>query len=332
MEMTFQTRERIVGVFLLLVILLLLATVAVLGRGRGWFRSTVSYYTTFAQAYNLSEKAPVKMSKTQIGKVKKIDLSGEDVRVDLDIWRQYAPRIRQGSVATVESPTIIGDQYVSITPGPGTAPQIPEGGEIPSRARKTVQDILEEFQLEETGKNVVRAVQQITEIVDRLHDPQGPLFSALKNANQSLVHIESLLAGIEKGEGTIGAVLKSDTLVRDLDRSLANIQQILENVEKSTRKVPATVDDVQKSLALVNELVASLNQATSTVQQILKNVEKASYDFPKVTQSAGRGINEMRDSMAGVDQVVQSIKNNPLIRGNLPPEPTTDQKGANPRP
>ncbi|MCP3954339.1 MAG: hypothetical protein GY697_19300, partial [Desulfobacterales bacterium] len=46
-----------------------------------------------------------------------------------------------------------------------------------------------------------------------------------------------------------------------------------------------------------------------------------SHDIPAIIQSARQGIDEIRNSVDDADRIIQSIQKNPLIRGNLPPEP-----------
>lgn len=78
---------------------------------------TFNAFGSIDESYNLQINAAVELFKTDIGKVKKINLVENRVRVTLEILEEYAPRIRMDSIASVESPTFIGDGYVSIKPG-----------------------------------------------------------------------------------------------------------------------------------------------------------------------------------------------------------------------
>jgi len=64
------------------------------------------------------------MKVTIIGKVKKITLTDDKVKVEQAILQEYASRIRNDTIAIVESPTFIGSEYVSIKPGAFDAPVI----------------------------------------------------------------------------------------------------------------------------------------------------------------------------------------------------------------
>ncbi|MBI5845897.1 MAG: MCE family protein [Deltaproteobacteria bacterium] len=353
MELVYRRREKIVGLFLVITALLLVTTIAAIGRGKDWFRSYVHYYTVFHQAYNLDEKAPVKMAKANIGKVKKIELEGDLVRVDLAILSAYAPRIRQGSVTTVESPTLIGAEYVSIKPGDPKAPEIPPNGVIPSEAKKSVTDILNEFRVEETAKKVVLAVQELTEIIHQMHDQEGPLFKAIAKLDASLAHTESLLGSIERGEGTLGGAIRSDRLLVAIEANMAEIHAILRHTKEATALIPGTVGKVggavesiggtankaggavsqaHVDLAELQKVLEGVTKAMLQVNQILSNVEKASHDVPKLTDSTQRSMDDVRQSMREVDKVVRSVQQLPLIRSRVPAEPEAKSADADLRP
>jgi len=297
MELDFNKKEKIAGIFIIGISILLLATVIIIGRGKDWFKTYITYYTSFEESYNLMVDTPVKLFNADIGKVKDITPVGNKVKVKLIILKDYQSRIRTDSVATVESPTLIGSEYISIIPGSEDAPLIPQEGDIPSRAKRSIADLLNEFQVEKTIKMVVDAVQEISRIVLLLRDSEGPLFAALDNANKTLAHIEKITRDISSGKGTLGNIVKS----RDL---LDHIHQNLDKVE----------------------------DAVDTLKTILSNIEKGSHDIPKVTQSATKGIHEIRSAVEDIDEVVQSLKQNFLIRSNLPPEIKAENVDAGLRP
>jgi len=357
MELKYSSKERIAGVFVICSVLLLIITLVIIGRGKDWFKKYVSYYTTFEEGYNVQEDTAVKLLETNIGKVKHVSLLGDRVHVELLIFEEYTPRIRAGAVATVESPTFIGSEYVSIKPGKDKdAPLIPEGGLIPSTPRRSLSSLLEEFEVEKTGKKVVKVVQDISELIHTLRDPEGPLFRILNDAGTTIVHMEKIARDLQAGKGTAGSFLKSDQLIDSIHENLKKAGEILDHIEattatlpgKATRidgildhihdaaaKTPAAMDRVQDSLATIQavgeglvESVTHLKAILTEVKEnldafkvILNNLKTASFDVPQVTRSAADGIEDVRKSLENIDKVVKSLQQNFLIRPNLPPEP-----------
>ena len=314
MEVDFNKREKIVGIFIISVTILLLTTVIIIGRGKDWFKKYIPYYTTFNESYNLQANSPVKLLDANIGKVKKITIVGNKVKVSLAILEEFRSRIRTNSVATVKSPTIIGAEYIYIIPGSEDAPLIQRGDEIPSKAKKTITDYLDEFQVEKTIKIVVDAVQNISAIVKTLHDPQGPLFTTFDRVNKTLANIEKITKDIESGKGTVGGLLKTRNLLDQIHRNLDKVEDNLIILEKIENGVLENIPDIRK-------IVKDLTKSVEAIKIIVANIKKGSHDIPKVTQSASDGIYEIRSAVENIDKVVQSIQKNFLIKPNLPPEP-----------
>jgi phospholipid/cholesterol/gamma-HCH transport system substrate-binding protein len=307
MELNFTDKEKKVGLFIIFIAAVLLATIFAVGRGKDWFKSYVRYYTVFSETYNLADNAEVKMSKAKIGKVKRIDLYGDKVKVEIAVLKDYASRIKADSLATVESPTLIGSEYISIKAGSPGAPAVPVDGEIPSEAKKSLEDILAEFKIAETGKKMIKAVQDLSELASELRNPDGPLFTALANTNKILAHLEVVSRDIKDGKGPVGEVLRSEAMVKSIRTDVEKIETMLGHLESTTAKAPAMMDD--------------LKAGVQDIKKIIANIEKGSGDIPELTRSTKRGIGEARAGMKNLDNLVQAIQKNPFIGPNLPPEP-----------
>ena len=325
MDLDFSKKEKIVGTFIIFIVVILLTTVVIIGRGKDWFKTYIIYYTTFDESYNLKEDAAVKLFKADIGKVKQIILVENRVKVNLAILEEYSSRIRSDSVASVESPTFIGSEYISIKPGSADSPLIPKDGEINSTSKKSISDIMLEFQVEETAKKVIRAVQDLSEIMQIMRDPNGPFFTAFDNINKTIFHFEAIVRDIQAGKGTVGGILKSSAILQIILDDLDKVTQILESLAEASSKTPEITNKVQDNLATIQKIGEEVLDSISSIKRILKEVEKGSHDIPEVMQTTKRGIREIREGVENIDSVVQSLKKSLLIRPNLPPEP----KGKN---
>jgi phospholipid/cholesterol/gamma-HCH transport system substrate-binding protein len=321
MELTYTRTERIVGIFVIGVIVLLLATVIMIGRGKDWFQKYVTYYTNLDESYGILVDTPVKLFKTDIGSVKNITLVGNRVEVTLAILEQYATRIRAGSQLTVESPTLIGSEYVAIKPGLPTAPLIPPGGFIPSKAKRSISDILAEFEVEKTAKMLVLTIQNIADITTAMKNPQGPLMSALKNLEGSTANVEAITREIRDGRGSVGELVASRRLIELIYVRLDQVNQILANVAEASQKAPGAMDQVQENLSGVRDILAEIDRALDDVRSILGNVETASEDLPHLTRSTRAGMETVNEHLDDVDDILDAVRENFLIKPNLPEQP-----------
>ncbi len=335
MDLDFSSKEKIVGTFTICITILILATVIIIGRGKDWFRASVVFYATFSDSYNLKENASVKMYSTDIGMVKDIAITGEKVKLTLKIYEDFAERIKTNAIASVESPTLIGDEYLSIKPGSHDFLPLPPNSEIHTVAKKSFADILQEFEVEKTAKMVVAAIQGISETAQELRSPEGPLMISLNNIERATSHFEKVTESLQAGEGTAGSILQSRELIEALLARIDKIGVILDNLSRATEKTPQTVDLVNTNLETLKRfstnatgsflrlenILKEVDESIQAIKTILTNVEEGSHDIPAIIRSARQGIDDIRDSVDDADKIIQSIQKNPLIRGNLPPEP-----------
>lgn len=346
MEMEFSRIEKIVGTFAIGVFLLLVTLLIMIGRGKDWFETYITYYTSFKETYNLQENAPVKLFRADIGKVADITLEKNRVLVKLAIREKYTSRIRVDSVAVVESPTLIGSEYIAILPGSADAAPIPGNGNIPSREKRSIDDILTEFEVEKTAKMVVKAIQDISKVSASLSDPQGPLLVSLDNIERVSRHIEKITSDLEAGEGPMGLMLKSENLLQQIVDSMDRMSRILENIDRAAADAPDTMHLVNENLAALRETGSALNEgiteaqgilkairrSTGDLQVIMENIKAGSHQVPEITTTFKEGILEIRQGVEEVDRVVESLQKNIFIRGNLPPDPTARPTDPGARP
>jgi len=308
MELKFTRRERIVGLFMVGVALLLLATVFLVGRGKDWFKTYVTYYTVFNESYNLNVNAAVKLSKADIGKVKDISLTEDKVRVELAILKEYSSRIKEDSIATVESPTLIGSEYVSIKAGSAKSPRRKPGSDIPSEPRKSIDDIMAEFQIKDTAKKFITVVQNLSDLTEQLSNRSGPLYKTLNSASGFMGNLEVVSRDIREGKGSVGNILRSDELVKNIKAELQRLDKILAGLEQQT---PGAMDDIRASLQSLKKILAAIES-----------------EAPEVMGSTQKGINEARREIKNLDSVIQSVQKAPIIRSNLPPGPQGENTDA----
>jgi len=286
MRLQYSTMERMTGAFILLTLLIFLFTVAVVGRGKNWFRKHVVFYTTFEEGYNLVSGSRVKLLGTDIGSVVEVALSeSNQARVKIRVLADYALRIRSNSVATVESPTVIGSEYINISPGTSNAAPIPPEGEIPTKEKKKLMEYLEEYEVGEKLENIGKILEDLAKITGT----------------------------VEAGEGSLGELDAIATFVAPLQetpdhlaRAGAKSEGGSVHAEKATREAPAMVDKVQ-------ELLDRLLRVSALM-------EKAMVEVPEISTRAREGMRE-------VNLILESVKENFLIRPNLPRSPESDSHG-----
>ena len=321
MRLQYSTMERMTGAFILVTLLIFLFTVAVVGRGKNWFRKHVVFYTTFDEGYNLVSGSRVKLLGTDIGSVVEVALSeNNQAREKIRVLADYAPRIRANSVATVESPTVIGSEYININPGTKNAPPIPPEGEIPTKEKKKLTEYLEEYEVGAKLENIGKILEDLAQVTGQLKDPKGPLLGTLGSLNQ-------ITKSVDAGEGSLGRLVKSDELHRQIQDELNGIARLVETLQETADhlvRAGANIEEGSKNVEKVSgeapEMVDKVQELLVRLLRVSSLMEKAMVEVPEISTQAREGMRE-------VNLILESVKENFLIRPNLPPPPESESHG-----
>lgn len=287
----YTRREKLAGLFLVLGFFMVLGWGALMGGGRGWFRSYNEYYALYSEGYGLSPGVKVRFLRTDVGLVTRLELTeNNQVKVHLSILEEYADRIKSDSLAAIASPTFIGSEYIDIIPGSLETEPVPGGGQIPAQERKSVEDYIQDLRLDAMLASAESIMINVDSLTQQLQEPSGPLLGTMSN-------VRKLTATVAAGEGSLGKLAMDDATARQLNMILGDIKTATDNIAALTASVNQTMPEILTRLSAI------------TAQ-----VEQAARSAPEI----GRGA---RESLRSVNQVLDSAKRNFLIRPNLTGDP-----------
>lgn len=218
-----------VGVFVLLALAAFLGTIYALGARARLFEARYVIHADFTEVAGLTEGATVRLAGVQIGRVTGVHLPGEPggkVRVDLDITRRYADRIRQDSVARIETQGLLGDKVVEITVGTTAAPALRAGEVLAARDPTDFGRILSEGA--GAAKDVGALVAELRKSAETLNRSK-----LIENASSTVDRINRVVDQVEHGRGWAHALLYEEPVaLRKLNEAIATTQALLDRVER----------------------------------------------------------------------------------------------------
>ena len=297
-EARFKKIDYVVGLFIIGALFILIVAIVYVGKGKEWFKEYNTYYIFFDQGYNLIINAEVKMLNTRVGKVKAIKITPKNkVKVVIAVLKEYADRIKTDSIATVASPTIIGGEYIAITAGSPKKPPIPDGGIIKSVPKKTLSDYVEQFKLMEKFNTISLALERLATLINRLQDPNGPLWQTLNN-------LQGITGQIKTGKGDLGRVIYKEEVVGDIKEAVSKIRE-------ASRELPAITQSLSKNLIHLEAILNNIEKSTGELPSIMKHSKVGAEQIPKIVEKINRQLEETKD-------IIYSIQAIPIIRHNLP--------------
>jgi len=240
----FRYVNEIVGGFVLLTFLLLLAGVLVAGHAQHWFEAKYEIGLKFPAegSMELQKGAEVMLLGAKVGSVQDIVVDDDGhISGTMRVRGPFMRFVRADSIALVKKKMVVtGDAYVELTRGTGA--ELPRaGGEIECVKDTEIIQMLEEA-LESIRKEALNtlalvnaAIAEYTDLAAGMNDTDGNLQSLLKNAN-------GLLEDVRKGPGVPAKLLNNPAMAKDVEDVVGQIQALM-------AKVNAMAADVQKVVA-----------------------------------------------------------------------------------
>ncbi|MDR0620402.1 MAG: MlaD family protein [Deltaproteobacteria bacterium] len=290
MKLKYTTAEKIAGFILFCCFTFLLTIMVLVGVGRDWFQSYTDYFVLYHEGYGILPGVKVKFLQIDIGRVKSLEITNtNNVIMRLIVQSEYSPRIKGDSLANIKSPTLIGKEYIEILPGSHKGLPVPSGGQIPAEDPTTVEDVMATLQLRDKLTQFEEIMANLTSLTYQLQDTQGPILGTMGN-------LQRITGQVASGEGLVGQLFTTDDVYNEILTLLKELRGVSESLNASA-----------------STLNKELPNMTGKIDKILNQIESGTSSFPEVARGAREGLRD-------VNQVLDSVKKNFLIRGNLTPD------------
>jgi phospholipid/cholesterol/gamma-HCH transport system substrate-binding protein len=292
-----------VGVFILAALVVLIGLIYFLGRQAGLFERQYRLFAGFAQIGGLIEGATVRLAGVPVGRVTAIRLpesGATKVQVEVTIVRRVQSRVREDSVARIETLGLLGDKIVEVTLGSPGAAVLSEGAELRT----------------EEPFDTNRLVKQGTELLKNLMDVSGELKTALatvtegtagRDLTESIRALRALTTEIEKGQGALHALIYDPRL----GQAVAEAAGALRQVAAATRRLDTlladpraggVVEEARRTLAEGRQAMERLNRVAREVEEGRGLLHTLIFGESRLVEDLDRLLTRASGLMASVDR------------------------------
>ncbi len=254
------TNDIKVGIFVLIGTALIMLAIVILGGGNSFFSRTYGYTIHLDDAEGLIPGSKVILNGINVGMVDTVDFDKEfgKIQVLIVVRRDVKDLIRKNSKAEIATQGVLGDKYISIRGGTQDEPVLTPGAEIPpipardisqfiskgdellltlNKMASHLNHILASFEAENRSeqffKNMTNAAKNLAQTTELLGQQiNGP------QIKESLTHFSQILDKINKGKGTIGALVNDASLYDEVRALMGgmNRNRIVRNLVRQTLK------------------------------------------------------------------------------------------------
>lgn len=276
----------IVGVFIFLGLIFLLAGILIIGNIRETFNTKMGVISIFDDVSGLKEGNNVWYSGVKIGTVKSMNFFGKSqVEVNLNISTKSQQYIRKDAKVKISTDGIIGNKILVIYGGTVDFAQVEEGDTLAVERMFTSEDMINTLQ--DNNENLLTITSNIKVITNRLVD----------------------------GDGTIGKLMNDTSMYSNLNAATVALQHATVKAEQMISSLATFSSGLNKKGTLANELVTDTTIFNSVKASVVKFHQMADTASVFITnlKSAGSNPNSaigvlLHDKEAGA-YLKESMKN-----------------------
>jgi phospholipid/cholesterol/gamma-HCH transport system substrate-binding protein len=275
---------------------------------KGFFWQRYHLKTRFPNAIGLSIGSPVRIAGVEVGSVRGIEISGEEVDLIFEVNKEHRNQITTASVARLGSVSLLGEGAVDITPSTKGTP-LPDWGYItPGRTPKAFADIADQasegidqingllrdvragkgtagkFMTDERLYNELQQfVATAGQMTRELQQGRGTLGKLLKDPKAaesleaSVRNVEELTRRINAGEGSLGKLLNDETFAQALTGATTNFRDLTERLNRGEGTAGKLITDATLFNRLnsvtdrFDQIMMKLNEGEGTAGRLLKD-------------------------------------------------------------
>lgn len=315
-----------VGLLVLVALALLGAAVFLIGEQQKLFRPMNHYWIAFDSASGLQAGNPVQLNGVSVGRVEDVvlpeDPSIHQLRVKIAVDSRYAARIRKDSEARIKTLGLLGDKYVELSSGSEEVPKISDGGQVQAAPATNIDRMIASGG--DAVENVVAISVSLVRILERLERGEGvlgqllaPLPEELRGDDKNVVYLlqdtlsrlDSIVASIEEGEGTVGRLLTDDELAESLSSSVGRLNSVLRKFEEGDGLAPALLHDPEMKESVRTSL-RNLEESTERLTRFTRQLEESDGVLPRLLRDeeyADEVLEDLRTLLEDLNVAVGKI-------------------------
>lgn len=280
--MSSDIRKNIMtGIFTLAGVALFTFVIFYIGSNENLFTKTFKLITYFENVSGLKSGTSVTYSGIEVGSVTDINIvAGNRIEVIMRVKQDVKKFIKRDSRVSIVSEGLVGSKVVEISAGSNELPEIESGAVLQSVKPLTAEDIMKS--LKETGDNATLITKDLADITNRINRGEGTVGQLLKNdslyqsVNNVLMsfgsHSKELNSVFSKlGIAISGISTDFDKLTKELNNTVKDLSSITGKLNSNESFIGTLLTDT----TFANNLKVTIESAKNTA----KNLEGGAFSF-----------------------------------------------------
>jgi len=325
------TKTMAMGAFVLGGIFLFAVGLFLIGDRRMLFSGSGNYYTEYAGISGLEVGARVRVAGLDAGEILELripDGPGQKFRVKFRVLEKLFPVIRTDSIASIQTDGLLGNKFLLINTG--TKEQAPLESVLPSREPFEMGDLM--ARIGETVKSidetvgvvkgdVVDAVSTVSATATHLNEivtaSQDDIKTMTAAAGRITGDVSIVTGRLSAGEGTVGKLLKDDTVFNNIAGASQRAEEILADLRETSTHVKDLVAQFQSGSVPENieATVANVRDSTERLKVMVAALQPGLSTGEGMTADLRATIAHSREAMSDLAENMEALKHGFFFRG-----------------
>lgn len=311
-----NTRAVAVGIFIFVALVIFILGVLTLGGQKKMFADTLKVKALFNDVNGLQPGNNVWYAGVKVGTIESIQFTANgQVEVVMDIDEKVKNYLRKDTKVKVGSDGLIGNKILVLYGGTASAPVVADGERLAADNMLSIDDMMQTFQ--QNNHNLLAVTNDLKVVSSQL----------------------------AQGKGSIGRLLKDESLANQLDGALLSLRRSLSQTETFTTDIASYTNKLQRKGSLTNDLisdtvifdrlrasVAQIQSVSQSAQDIVDNLKSATSNvnasLTNTSTPAGMLLNDaqtaeslkaviknLQSSTQKLDENMEALQHNFLFRG-----------------
>ena len=267
--------EKKVGLFFL-VSLIALAVMIEMVEDWNPFEERVAYEAHFDRLVGLNVGDPVRLAGVKVGKVRAIELREGQVQVIFTVEEQTP--MHADTLARVRQTNLLGGQYLGLSFGSPQAPELPPGSRVQTAESVSIDELLADV-----DRDLERVLGNLGDLIETSGEKLGT----------AVGHLESVLAKVDDGQGTLGRLVNDPALYQDFQAVLADLHDLSSRLNAGEGTLGRLLtdeglyDEARQTLANLRDVTGRIRDGKGSLGRLLATNE--------LHDKAGDALTNIRD-------------------------------------
>jgi len=230
-------------------------------------------YAYFENVAGVYEATPVHLEGLKVGVVESLEYKDGKILVKMRI--REGVKIKRDAVATIKTKGVLGSAYIDITHGTPESGELKEGDFIEKTRVPVDMDYLiqKAYEIEEDIKGVTESLKK------SLGGKEGEekISALVDNLSGFFENVKNMTEGVDTDFKTLVSLLREDAQkLRDfIDRANATITENRENIREAVKKAKEFSEKLDKAIAQVEGILDDIESGKGTIGKLIKDEETA---------------------------------------------------------